>query len=147
MRSKSADRIRRTARGFSLIEVMIVIGVLAFGFLSLSVMQIHAMRGGLRGRHATDAAAIADAQMEQLQRLRWTNLTVTTGWTAPITVNNTVQQDSANVVEHPYSMSWRIADIVANSTRSVDVTVSWVEGSGMNRSISLSSIRFNRDSL
>ncbi len=51
----------RSLRGFTILEVMIVIGVLSFGLLSLSAMQIHAMKGGNQGRHATRAAALAES--------------------------------------------------------------------------------------
>ena len=64
-----ASRDPRSANllGFTIIEVMIVIGMLAFGLLALSSMQLHAMRGGNQGRHATRAAALAESEMEFLQ--------------------------------------------------------------------------------
>jgi prepilin-type N-terminal cleavage/methylation domain-containing protein len=146
------DAVKRRLRlarrdGFTLIEVMIVVGILSFGLMSLSAMQLHAMRGGNRGRHSTQATAIAEGQMEQLIRTTWTALAPTGGWTAATTVNNTVQADAGNGAEQSYSMSFRIANATAGSTRNVDVRVSWVETGGQARSVSLSSIRFNRENL
>ena len=132
--------------GFTLIEIILVIAILGFGLLGLSAAQLQAMKGGSKGRHATQAAAIAEAQMEQLQRIRWTSLTVA-GWTAPVTVSNTVQGETANASEQSYSRSHQVADVDTGWTRSIDVRVTWSEQNGQGRSITLSSIRFNREAL
>ena len=76
------ERFNRAAGGFTLIEVMITIGILTFGLLSLAAMQIHAMHGSDRGRHATHAAAIAESKMEQLQQDAWASIGVTGGFVA-----------------------------------------------------------------
>jgi len=143
------NRIRPRSResGLSLIEVTIIIGVLAFGLLSLAVMQLQAMRGGNAGRHANRAAAIADAQMEDLQALRWTSLTTTTGFTADPDVANVVQRNGTDASEITYSVEHRVTDLVAGATRAVDVRVTWTEPNGRDREIALSSIRFNREAL
>ena len=138
---------RTRCEGFTLIEIMIVLAVMAFGLLSLSAMQIYAMRGGNRGRHASQAAAVAEAQMESLMRTTWTALPATAGWTAPLTVNHIVQSDAGNGAEQAYTMEYRVADAVVGATRTVDVRVSWVEPGGDSRFISLSSIRYNRENL
>ncbi len=138
---------RRT--GFTLIEVMIVIAVLAFGLLSLSSMQIQAMKGGNAGRHATRAAALAEMQMEFLQRANWADSVMdpTTGWTTPVAMNTAVQSDGSASSEQAYAVSHRITNLVATFTRTIDVEVSWTELGGKVRSITLSSIRFNREGL
>jgi hypothetical protein len=107
------------------------------------------MRSGSSGRHATQAAAIAQSQMEQLQRLRWTDaaLADTAGaFTAPIVRTNTVQGDP-NQVEMSFAVDWRVADVEPNWTRSIDVRVSWAEENRPNRSVVLSSLRYNREAL
>ncbi len=71
------QRIRRSEPrrrgGFTLLEIIVALGVFGVGMLSLTAMQLHAIRGGSSGRHASQAAAIAQTRMEVLQRLRWTN--------------------------------------------------------------------------
>ena len=137
----------RSRGGFTLLEVSIAIGVFAIGMLGLSAMQLHALRGGGSGRHATQAAAIAQSQMEQLDRLRWTDLTTTAGaFTVPVTVNNLVQGDTPES-EMSYAVSWRIADVKPGWTRSIDVRVTWDEPKRPNRSVVLSSLRYNREGL
>jgi prepilin-type N-terminal cleavage/methylation domain-containing protein len=132
--------------GFTLIELAIALSVFATGMLALNAMLLHAMKGGGRGRHSTQAAAIAESQMEQLQRLTWTQLVPTAGWSAPLTVNNVVQSD-ANQVEQSYTLEWRIKDDVVGWTRSIDVRVRWDEPGRPNRSLTFASLRFNREGL
>ena len=141
------DGARRGRGGFTLLEVTIAIGVFAIGMLGLSAMQLHALRSGGSGRHSTQAAAIAQSQMEQLERLRWTDLVTTGGaFTAPVTVDNLVQANTTES-EMSYAVSWRITDVRVGWTRSIDVRVSWDEPQRPNRSVVLSSLRFNREGL
>ena len=128
---------------------MIVMAMLTFGLLSLSAMQIHAMKGGNQGRHATRAAALAESEMEFLQYASWTSGTIdpTTGWTAPEPRQTNVQVDGGTGTEQDYSLSYRITDLEPTFTRAIDIEVSWIEPGGKVRSIILSSIRFNREGI
>lgn len=134
--------------GFTLIETMIALTLLGIGLLSLSTMQIVAMKHGNRGRHTTQAAAIAQSRMEVLQRMRWSEpaLAPTGGWTVAVPVNNVVQ-DGANRLEQAYNRSERITDEVAGVTRTIDVRINWNEPGRPNRQYVVSSIRFNFEGL
>ena len=135
----------RAARGFTILEVMIVIAILTFGFVALAAMQIQAVRGSDRGRHATNAAALAENKMEQLQQDPWTSVTVTTGFEADPTETNNVQLvGGSSLDERAYSVSYQVTDLQPTFTRAIDVQVSWSEESGEIRSVTLSSVRFNR---
>ena len=145
-----ASEVRAPARsGFTLLEITIAIGIFAVGMLGLAAMQLQAMRSGSSGRHATQAAAIAQSQMEQLQRLRWTDpdLADTAGaFTAAVTRTNTVQGDP-DQVEMTYSVDWKVANVELGWTRSIDVRVRWSEENRPNRAVVLSSLRYNREGL
>jgi len=141
-RSKGIDQ---SSDGFTILEVMIVIGILTFGLLSLSAMQIEAMHGSDRGRHATNAAAIAENKMEQLQQDPWASIPVTGGFVADPTAQNVIQLDSGSSAERAYNVSYQITDVQATFTRAIDVRVTWTEEDGENRSVTLSSIRYNRE--
>ncbi len=67
---------RASTRGFTLIEVMVAMGLLATGLITLASMQIQALRHGTAGRHTTDAAATARTYLEQAHRLPWTQLDI-----------------------------------------------------------------------
>jgi prepilin-type N-terminal cleavage/methylation domain-containing protein len=136
----------RGSQGFTLIEVMIALGIFAFGMVTLSAMQLHAMHGRSSGRHMTQAATIAKTQMERFQQEAWASVAPTGGWAPPVTVNNTVQS-SPDRVEQAYTVDWRITDLVAGWTRTIDVRVQWNEPKRSGRSLVLSSVRFNRDAV
>ncbi len=146
MMEPTTARASRAAGGFTLIEVMIVIVILTFGLLSLAAMQIQAMKGSDRGRHATNAAAIAESKMEQLQQDAWATLGVTGGFVADPVEQNAIQLvGGASLAERSYNVSYQVTDLQATFTRAVDVQVSWTEKNGEARSITLSSIRYNRE--
>ena len=132
--------------GFTLVETMLALVILAIGLLGLSAMQLQAMQYGNRGRHSTQAASIAQGRLEQLMRARWTNLAPTGGWTAPTPANNIVQT-SGNETEQAYNVTWRITDDVVGITRTIDVRVDWDEPDRPNRQFAMSSSRFNHEGL
>jgi type IV pilus assembly protein PilV len=135
-----SSRLRRRA-GFTILEALIAMSILGVGLLALAAMQLFALRGGESGRRTTEAAAIAETRMEQLQRATWTDVAPTGGWTAASTLSSPGQSG----VE--YNVKWRIADVVAGATRSIDVQVTWTEPQRGSRSFAISSMRFNREDL
>jgi Tfp pilus assembly protein PilV len=143
MEARSGHARQRTG-GFTLVEVMIVIGIMTFGLLSLATMQIKAMHGSDRGRHGTNAAAVAENKMEQLQQDPWASIAVTAGFVADPVEQNDVQMDGGTNLERAYNVSYQITDVEDGFTRAIDVQVSWTEEGGEVRSVTLSSIRYNR---
>ena len=140
-----SKRRRQRGRGFSLIEVMVALLVLAFGLLTVASAQIYAMRGGQSGRHKTRAMTIAQSQMEQLQGLTWPNIAVT-GWTAGQVVNTGIAAPN-NMIEQSYLVQWRITAAIPNSMREIDVRVSWSEPNGNADSFTITSNRNNYEGL
>jgi type IV pilus assembly protein PilV len=135
---------KRGERGFTLIEVLVAMAILATGLLAVSAAQLYAMRGGRSGRHTTDAAEIAQTQIEQLSRLAWNdaNLAPTGGWTPVVTRDRSVETEDAPVIEQSYSLSWRITN-VNNWVKTIDVRVDWDEPNRPGRSYTISTVRHN----
>jgi prepilin-type N-terminal cleavage/methylation domain-containing protein len=140
--------IKNRSGGFSLIELMVAMTVLAVGLLTIMVAQVEALRGGSSGRHTTQAMAIAQSQLEIMQRIRWTSpeLAAAGAWTPDVVVNNMVDGVGAQI-EQSYNLSWRVTNIIAGSRRAVDVRVRWNERNRPNRILTLSSIRYNHEGL
>ena len=128
--------------GLTLIEVMIALTILAVGLLTLATMQLEALRGGRSGASDTFATALAQDKMEELQRMSWANadLAATGNWVTEETETHPVNGQT-------YLVDWRVTDLVADWTRSIDVRVKWDGPRRPNRSRILSSIRYNREDL
>lgn len=137
-------RRRRSARGFTLLEVMIALGILAVGLLSVAAAQLYAMRGGASGRHSSDAAVVAHSQLENFQRIDFTDavLTATGGAfvAAPNPSTTVVQTPDGDAIEMTYTLSWRIADLDA-ARKTIDVRVTWNEPNRPGRQLVLSTVR------
>ena len=138
-----SPRRARAAGGFTLVEVMIAFGILAVGVLGLAFLQIKAIGFGRSGRHTSQAALIARSEIEELERKPWASIAPTGGWTAGVARNSTVQAPDGTVAEQAYSVSWRIADLIADRVRSIDVRVSWDEPNRAGRSLAISTQRRN----
>jgi hypothetical protein len=118
---------------------------MTFGLLSLATVQIYAMHGSDRGRHATHAAAIAENRMEQLQQDAWASIGDTGGFVADPVEQSAIKLASGTLSERAYSISHQITDLEPTFTREIDVRVLWTEEGGETRSVTLSSIRYNRE--
>jgi prepilin-type N-terminal cleavage/methylation domain-containing protein len=147
----------RRQGGFTLVEVMITLGVLGFGLLTLAQMQLHAMRQGSQGRHTSDAASIARSYLEQATRVPWTELTaaeaagtwVAPGWDGAPAAQVTVRRPGAAgaTVERTYTVAWRVENIGAAPVclRDVEVRVSWAEEQmSVPKSMVVGTRRFNQ---
>jgi len=102
--------------------------ILSIGLLGMLMMQIYAMKSGRVGRHVTEAARIANDQMEQLQRQSWA-ATAPTAFTAPIIVNGNESTDAAGIaIAQPFNLSWQIVPFAGvASLRQIEVVVTWQE--------------------
>jgi len=132
----------RRHAGLTLIEVMIALSILAVGLLTLSSMQLHALRAGRSGKTDTVATTIAQDKMEELRRKPWNDadLAPNASWTAAQTVTSGVDGQT-------YLLDWRVTDVVANWTRAIDVRVRWNDPKHPNRVRTMSSLRYNREEL
>jgi type IV pilus assembly protein PilV len=138
----------RGERGFTLIEVMVALGILATGLLAVAAAQLYAMRGGRQGRHTTDAAEIAQTRIEMFQRMSWLDpdLAQTADWepAAPgEQMDRQVATEAAPVVEQSYSVQWRIRN-VSPSLKAIDVRVRWRDNESMpEKTYTITTMRHN----
>jgi len=111
--------------GFTLIEVLMAMAIFAIGILAVGSMQIAAMNGGASARRSTDAATIAQDQIEKIIAGDYDDLA------APADA----------VVNGRYSLNWAVAEDDLNGdgnndAKNVTVTVIWPDKGG-DRSFNL----------
>lgn len=115
-------------KGFTLIEVLIGLVILAVGLLAIAGMQMTAVKGNFFSHHLTQASYVAQDRLEFLDNLPIDSLELLSG-----------SYDDGTTI---------IAGVVFNRTYTVNIngnlrtiiyTVVWNDG--MNRNISLSTIR------
>jgi len=159
----------REKSGFTVIEVMVALAVLAVGMLALLLMQAQTVRDGSRGKHSTTAAMIARDQLELIQRMPYSDADLSPiVWTTPPWLANganpalnpgevptRVRNAGGTVTEQVYTVFYRVlVDPGGNADlRSVDLEVAWNEaGISNNRptrtglpTVALSTLVVNND--
>lgn len=102
-------------KGFTLIEVVVAIGLLTIGILAAGTMQISALRGNAQARQLTQAATWGQDQLETLMGksyngddMRDTNNNGVNGLDDTDVGANTA--DGGPVVNGVFTVFWNIAD-------------------------------------
>ena len=139
---------RRSRSGFTLIEMMFALTILAGGLLAMLMVQTQALRQGRYGRHTTDAMQVARDQMELFMRLPWGAAAVQpVNWTAPAPIDLAVQNEAGAQTQQSFNVSWRISAAGFDpNVRVIEVNVTWTEndvGAGFPRSFLLASNKNN----
>ena len=125
-------KIRNTFRkenGFSLIEMLIAMSVLAFGMLAAASMQYSTVRNNTTGNTSTQANSLAKAQLEMLK-----NQDISS---TALAVGDYVDPSPIDASGNPggiYNRSWRI-DPLGTSARRIRVTVVWTKFGSTRRVI------------
>jgi type IV pilus assembly protein PilV len=112
------SRSRLGQNGFTFIELLIAMAILAIGMMAAVSMQFSSTRNNTNGNIVTQASMLAKTQLETLKNQDVTNLTAGT-YTDP---NNPVDPDGQN--GGIYTRSWTIANL-GTGAREITVRVQW----------------------
>ena len=106
---KDIMRMKKTCtEGFSIIECLIALSIFTIGILAVATLVLTSIGENASARRITEATALAEARLEQLMALPYSD----------IVANQEIQG--------AYTVAWEVTegDIVAE-TKSIMVTVSW----------------------
>jgi prepilin-type N-terminal cleavage/methylation domain-containing protein len=121
---------RNYEQGFTLIEILFAVAVLAFGLLAVSSLQGSAIRGNLMALDRTDAVARAQTQMESLMALPYANV-------AP----------GGPIVQGNYTITWNVIaynpPFTVGNAKRITVTVNYSEKGIARRPVVLTCIKPN----
>ena len=118
---KDRHAVIGNAGGFSLIELMIAMAILAFGMLAAASMQYSAIRNNTNGNIYTQANMLAKAKLEYLKNLDIDSagLIANDDWYSEPTLINANEQPGGI-----YNRQWLIQDL-GTQARTITVRVEW----------------------
>jgi type IV pilus assembly protein PilV len=122
-------KMQMDIKGFTLIEVLIVMAIFSIGILAVAVMQMTSTKGNASARRITEATALAENQIENLMQLPYDDADL-----------NPANNPHPGPQVPPYTVSWNVNEIDldadgANDSKTIDVIVNWSYGGDRNVSI------------
>jgi type IV pilus assembly protein PilV len=116
-------------KGFTLIEVLVGLVLLAIGLLAIAGMQITSVRGNFFSHYLTQASYVAQDRLEFLDNLPYDS--------APLQAGN-YNEGSTTISGIVFNRSYTVVND-PGGYRIINYTVTWNDG--VNRSIAFSTIR------
>jgi type IV pilus assembly protein PilV len=118
-------------KGFTLIEVLVGLVILAIGLLATVQMQVTSIRGNFFSHYLTQASYVAQDRLEFLENLPYVSPQLQAG-NYP---DGTATISGSGIV---FNRSYTVRDDAAG-WKTINFTVTWNDG--LNRSIAFSTIR------
>ncbi len=111
-------RLKKSQKGFTILEVMIAIAIFSIGILGVIKMQISSQSGNTSARTITQGTTYAQDRIERIMALTYNSITPIAG------VGNISPTDLTS--GETYNLSWVItADNPITNTSQIAMTVTW----------------------
>ena len=131
---KRAGRAITDPQGFTLLEILIAVAILAIGLLAVASMGTIVIKSNAASNRLSIAATLVQDKLEEIRATHYTNVTST-----PLAMVTSTPWASRQVVVTPFNEGEPYPPIPG--TKKIDVTVSWIDISGIGHSVSLSTLR------
>ncbi len=115
--------LRRRSQGFTLIEVMIAVVILAVGLLALMAMQIVSIKANAFSSEMTYSTMLAQRQLETLKNLPFTDVLLT-GTTPPASPTLHTLPAIIDSKGGSYTVNWYVENTTANM-KTIKIDVTW----------------------
>ena len=125
----------KNGQGFTLVEVMIALGILSFGVLAVASMQSSSLLGTARSNSVTSATTIAMDRIERLMALPFDTLTALSPSSGDETNFPTASPALPANIE---GFTWSVSTTSLANTRLITVSV---KSQDMNSNVNLGSLR------
>ncbi len=133
------DATRREA-GFTMVEVMIALLILAFGVLGTAAAQLTAMDYSRKSRSLTQAFYLAEQQIETFHFMSAADVAALAG--SPNDPNNPIDPIVGDEDTTTYNRSWQIQiDTPEVDVMTISVRVDWTDEVGQNRRVQLDTMK------
>jgi type IV pilus assembly protein PilV len=125
--------------GFSLLEVIIAMGILSAGLLAIATAQLSALKLSRQSRYLTHSMSLAQEQMERFQLAQTASLPADGTYNDP---NNPLDPDALDSDVSTYNRRWTIArNTPTFGVTTVRIEVDWLDDIGNVRTTQLESMR------
>jgi prepilin-type N-terminal cleavage/methylation domain-containing protein len=115
----------KRSNGFSLIEVMIALFILAIALLALAGLMVSTIKNNSFGSHMTEATTFAQDKLEQLRAAPW----------ASIAAGADTKTGATGII---YARNWTVANNPNGDQAWVTITMNWTDPTAKtNHSINL----------
>jgi type IV pilus assembly protein PilV len=107
-------KVLKRSKGFSLVEVLIALLILAISLLALAGLMVTTTRNSSFGGHMTEASTFAQDKLEQLRVSPW----------AGVATGNDTTQGSTGIT---YARNWTVTPNGDGNQRWVSITINWTD--------------------
>jgi prepilin-type N-terminal cleavage/methylation domain-containing protein len=115
-----ALKVLKRSNGFSLIEVIIALFILAIALLALAGLMISTTKNNSFGGHMTEAATFAQDKLEQLRAAPWASIVA-----GADTVTTAIPGAPGTGIS--YARSWTVAYNPNGDQAWVTITINWTD--------------------
>ncbi len=115
-------------KGFTLIEVLVGLVILAIGILAVATMQITSIRSGYSSNHLTQATLFAQDKLEYLRNVSYSSSDLGSG-----------EHNEGTISGTSFLRRYTVVEDTGNSMKAITVTLQWTDRG--DHTLSFSTIR------